>query len=182
MNETGLYSATVAAGSSISSIGKNAELRKRITNTSGKRPWTTDALPERSAIAAPIPPKAIAARVTNRIISRTPITPSSIVRAEDQPDRQVPDRREHAQRRRAREPPEHDREARDRRRKQAVGEAHLDVDRQRDPAAVAREQARLDHRPGEHEVEEAVHLGEAGQVHGRPGAPGLHRQEQRAGR
>ena len=63
MNEAGLYSAIVLAGSSSSSCGKNAVERKRITKTSGNIPWTTEALPLRSAIAAPIEPKARAEAV-----------------------------------------------------------------------------------------------------------------------
>ena len=85
MNETGLYSAIVAAGSSISVYGKNAELRNRITNTIGNSPCTTEALPERSAIAAPMPPNAIEASVTNTTMSRTPITPSSICAPKTRP-------------------------------------------------------------------------------------------------
>ncbi len=49
-----------------------------MTKTSGNRPCTTEALPVRSAIAAPSPPKAIAESVTNTIISTAPTTPSSI--------------------------------------------------------------------------------------------------------
>ena len=98
--------------------------------------------------------------------------------AEDQPDRQEPERGEEAQRRGPGQPPEDDREAGDRRREEAVGEAHLDVDRERDAAAVAGQHQRLHHRPGEHELEEALHRREAGQFDRAAGAAGLDRQQQ----
>src|SRR3954451_18882488 len=60
MKLSGLYCAIQAAGSSIRFAGKNASERNRITKTSGKIPWTTLALLVRSAIAAPIDPKASA--------------------------------------------------------------------------------------------------------------------------
>ena len=99
-------------------------------------------------------------------------------RAEDQPDREEPERGEEAQRRRPGQPPEHDRVAGDRGREEAVGEAHLDVDRERDAAAVAGQHQRLHHRPGQHELEEALHRREAGQVDRAAGAAGLDRQQQ----
>ena len=60
MKLIGLYSAIVFAGSIISSPGKKAVERKRMTRTRGNSPWTTLALPVRRAIAAPIPPTASA--------------------------------------------------------------------------------------------------------------------------
>ena len=45
MNESGLYSAIDAAGSSSRLTGKKALERKRITKISGNRPWTTEAWP-----------------------------------------------------------------------------------------------------------------------------------------
>ena len=84
--------------------------------------------------------------------------------AEDQADREEPERREEAERGGPGEPAEDDREARDRRREEAVGEAHLDVDGERDAAAVAGQHHRLHHRPGEHELEEALDFG------GKPGS------------
>src|SRR6187549_673811 len=99
--------------------------------------------------------------------------------AEDQADREEPEGGEEAERGGADEPPEHDREAGDRRREEAVGEAHLDVHRERDAAAVAGQHQRLHHRPGEHELEEAVDRREARQFDGAAGAAGLDRQQQR---
>src|SRR5204863_9477695 len=49
----------------------------------------------------------------------------------------------------------------------------------RDAPAVPRQQGCLDHRPGENEVEEPVHMREAGQVHSMPRPPGLNREQQR---
>ena len=164
MKLSGLYSAIVFAGSIISSWGKKAEERKRTTRTSGKRPWTTLALPVRRAIAAPIPPTASAAAVTSDDRQQRPGDAALDLGAEDQPDREEPERGEEAQRRGPGEPAEDDREARDRRREEAVGEAHLDVDRERDAAAVAGQHQRLHHRPGEHELEEALDRREARQV------------------
>ena len=178
MKLSGLYSAIVFAGSIIRSCGKKAEERKRTTKTSGKSPWTTLALPVRRAIAAPIPPTAIAVAVTSTIAISAPGDAALDLGAEDQPDREEPERGEEAQRRRPRQPPEDDREAGDRRREEAVGEAHLDVDREGDAAAVAGQHQRLHHRPGEHELEEALHRREAGQVDGGAGAAGLDRQQQ----
>src|SRR6478672_2564864 len=78
MKLSGLYWAIDLAGSIISSWGKKAEERKRTTRTSGKRPWTTLALPVRSAIAAPMPPTAIAEAVISAIASSAPGTPPSM--------------------------------------------------------------------------------------------------------
>ena len=104
MKLSGLYLAIVLAGSIISSWGKKAEEMKRTTRTSGKRPWTTLALPVRRAIAAPIPPTAIAAAVTRAIARSAPATPLSISapkispiarnqRAPNRPSAAVPARR-----------------------------------------------------------------------------------------
>ena len=164
MKLIGLYSAIVFAGSIIRSTGKKAEETKRTTRTSGKSPWTTLALPVRRAIAAPIPPTASAELVTRTIAIRAPQTPLSISAPKISPIARNQSEREEAERRRPREPPEDDREARDRRREEAVGEAHLDVDGERDAAAVAGQHQRLHHRPGEHELEEALDRREAGQV------------------
>src|SRR5690348_4569549 len=100
------------------------------------------------------------------------------VGAEDQPDRQEPERGEEPERRRARQPPEDDREAGDRRGEEAIGEAHLDVDRESDAAAVAGQHHRLHHRAGQHELEEALDRREAGQFDPGAGAAGLDRQQQ----
>ena len=106
--------------------------------------------------------------VTNTIMRTIPRTPSSICAPKMQAEHDVVDGRERAERGGSGKAAQHHRKARDRSGQEAVGEAHLDVDRERDAARVAREQAGLDHRPGEHEVEEAVHLGKAGQVDGAP--------------
>src|SRR5512139_3180675 len=71
MKLSGLYCATQEAGSSIRLAGKKASERNRITKTSGKIPWTTLALFERSAIAAPIEPKARAEAEVSRMIQST---------------------------------------------------------------------------------------------------------------
>ena len=94
MKLSGLYSATVAAGSSIRSSGKKAEERKRITKTSGNRPWTTEALPVRSAIAAPMPAEGDRRERDEDDHQQRPEHPLLDRGAEDQPDREEPDRRE----------------------------------------------------------------------------------------
>ena len=66
------------AGSTINSWGKKAVERKSTTKTIGKKPWTTLALPVRSAAAAPRPPSTIAESATNTTTRTAPIRPSSI--------------------------------------------------------------------------------------------------------
>ena len=74
---------------------------------------------------------------------------------------------------------EHDHDAPDRRRDQPVDEADLDVERQADSRGDAREHRALHHRPGELEVQEAVHVREARQVDRAAGATGVDGQEER---
>ena len=56
--------------------GKKASDRNITTKTRGKIPWTTLALFERSAIAAPIEPNARLAPETRTMIQRTASAPS----------------------------------------------------------------------------------------------------------
>ena len=102
MKLAGLYSAIVFAGSCSRSSGKNAVERKRITKTSGNIPCTTLALPVRSAIAAPIEPKATAEPTTKRDRSRGPRQALLDPDAEDVADHQEPDRREERRAQRSR--------------------------------------------------------------------------------
>ena len=179
MKESGLYLAIVLAGSMSRSSGKNAVERKRTTKTSGKVPWTIDALPraqrERRADRAERERR-------HRHQGDHQDGPGDALlerHAEDQPDRQEPESGQEAEHAGPGEPPGDDREAGDGARQQPIGEAHLDVDGERDPRGVAAEQRRLDHRRGQQELQEAVDLGEAGNVDGAADAGALDGQQQR---
>ena len=87
MNEIGLYLAIACAGSRMRSAGKKAEERKRITKTSGKSPWTTDALPVRSAIAAPMPAEGHRGQRDQQDHQQRAGDPRLDLGAEDQADR-----------------------------------------------------------------------------------------------
>ena len=162
--------------------GKKADERKRITNTSGKMPCD-------DAGAA----GAQGDRGADRRRTRS---------------RERGDERDHDQRARRRRPrsgrrrsspiarnqsageePEHRRRRRAGRARSRSARSAPRQSRSMKPismssasaiaAAVAGQHRRLQHRPGEHEVEEAVHRREAGQVDGAAGAAGLDRQQQR---
>src|SRR3954451_11615684 len=75
MKLSGLYGAIQLAGALSRSSGKNALETKSTTKTSGKIPWTVDALRARSASTTPSAAKPVPATTPIRRTARTPGTP-----------------------------------------------------------------------------------------------------------
>ena len=179
MKLSGLYSAIVAAGSSIRLVGKKARRGRGSRRPAGTAPGRPTPVPVRSAIAAPIAPKATAESGDEHDHQSAPRTPSSIgapkispiamnQTAMSAPSTAVPASRPSTIAKR-------EIGAASRRSVNPISMSTASAI----AAAVARQQGRLDHRSGEHEVEEAVDLREPGQVRPPlPGAAGLDRQQQ----
>jgi hypothetical protein len=100
------------------------------------------------------------------------------VGTEDQADCEEPRARDQTHYARRNKASHYERRARDRRRKQAVDETHLDVHREGDRAAHAGEHRRLEHRSSELEIEEAMHFGKSRQVDRAARAANVDSQEQ----
>ena len=176
----GFQSAIVCAGSSSRLRGKYADERNRITNTSGKMPCATLGAPALRASAAPSAPNAIAFSADQHDHDqRHPPRRLRCARRRSSPIVEEPHARERAQHRGRREPPEHERGARDRR----ANRRSMKPISMSSASAIApltpREHRRLQHRARELEVEEAVHLRERRQVHGAARAAGVDGEEQR---
>ena len=155
-----------AGGSAAAPRGKNALETNRMTKTSGKIPWTVEALRARSASSTPIAPKPDAGQHADRQHDHgRPGTPPSIVAPKISPSSEEPDDLHGGERGGGEDP------ARARSPTRGIGEA---TSRSKKPPSIssavampadhAAEQQRLRHRGGELEVQEAVDLGEARQV------------------